>query len=424
VSVGVLAATVLLLSACASSTSTSGSSNREAGLGTAVTGGAFGAGGGLVMPGWDCGTACNWSQGSSDRAAIDAAVMRSKSLSAPGVSNESTPVSNRGEVGQAPFTIDDNVSFAAYVSYRNGFADTGLEESVSVEGRQILQVIDTVGRPVRGASVEIKDAAGALAAQLTTYGDGRVVFNPPAPTGGRTAAYIATVAKGLATTTTALTGDGAVQRITLDVSGEAPTPGPLRVDVMFVLDTTGSMVDELARLQERADDLGRRLAGSADVELRLGLTVYRDHGDEYRSRTFALTPDPAAFAAALRQVAARGGGNTHEDVEAGLRDALVKPGWGDADTVKLLFLIGDAPPHPKEPAAPGPGFVDSARLAASLGITIHTVGATGLDERGQFAFRQLSQTTLGTFSSIGTDVVTIDDVVVRVAAEAVARAVA
>jgi len=63
-------------------------------------------------------------------------------------------------------------------------------------------------------------------------------------------------------------------------------------------------------------------------------------------------------------------------------------------------------------------------LAASLGITIHTVGATGLDERGQFVFRQLSQTTLGTFSSIGTDVATIDDVVVRIAAEDVASSVA
>src|SRR5206468_1028882 len=79
------------------------------------------------------------------------------------------------------------------------------------------------------------------------------------------------------------------------------------------------------------------------AELRIGLVAYRDVGDDYVTRDFALTGDLDAVFAELSGYQADGGGDTPEDVAAALDDTLHRMQWrGDAR--KLVFLVGDAPP--------------------------------------------------------------------------------
>ena len=77
----------------------------------------------------------------------------------------------------------------------------------------------------------------------------------------------------------------------------------------------------------------------------------------------------------------------------GLHDAITKLEWSDAAPARLLFVIGDAPPHAH---TEGPSYADSARLAAHQGIQIFSVAASGMDELGQLVFRQIAQYTGGT----------------------------
>ena len=116
------------------------------------------------------------------------------------------------------------------------------------------------------------------------------------------------------------------------------------------------------------------------------------------TRTFDFTGDVGGVPERARAVVADGGGDTPESRRTpGSHDAIDKPSWRGGDTVKLVFLVGDAAPHLDYP--------DDARLrgrgrssAASAGIKVEPIASSGLDDQGEYVFRQLAQLTGGRFS--------------------------
>ena len=83
-----------------------------------------------------------------------------------------------------------------------------------------------------------------------------------------------------------------------------------------------------------------------DADIRMGLVAYRDIGDDYvtkKRRTHHRHPG------SLRQPAgtgARGGGDWPESVNEALDVAVNKLQWTQGgDTRRIVFLVGDAPPH-------------------------------------------------------------------------------
>ena len=98
----------------------------------------------------------------------------------------------------------------------------------------------------------------------------------------------------------------------------------------------------------------------------------------------------------LRSVAADGGGDTPEDVDAGLHDAVGKVAWRGDDAVKLILLVGDAAPHLDYTDAASDYVVDAVE-AARRGIKVHALAASGLDDQGEYVFRQIAQATEGRF---------------------------
>ena len=137
------------------------------------------------------------------------------------------------------------------------------------------------------------------------------------------------------------------------------------------------------------------------------MTVYRDRGDSYVTRTFDFTDDLGSFSTALDEVVADGGGDTPEALGAALDEALTAPAWRSDDAVKLVFLVADAPPH--LPGDPGyedePDYAASVRAAAREGVKILPIASSGLDDQGQYVFRQLAQITMGrlVFLTYGAD---------------------
>jgi hypothetical protein len=75
--------------------------------------------------------------------------------------------------------------------------------------------------------------------------------------------------------------------------------------------------------------------------------------------------------------------------------AASNPGDHDDHRVKLLFLVGDAPPHLDYPD--DPHYTDDMHGAARDGIKIETLAASGLDDQGEYIWRQIAEATLGQF---------------------------
>ena len=120
-----------------------------------------------------------------------------------------------------------------------------------------------------------------------------------------------------------------------------------RIDVVFVLDTTGSMGGLIQAAKEKIWSIATTMASAQSApEIRVGLVVYRDRGDAYVTRVVDLSSDLDSMYATLMDFQANGGGDGPESVNQALHDAVHKVSWShQAGTYKAVFLVGDAPPH-------------------------------------------------------------------------------
>ena len=120
-----------------------------------------------------------------------------------------------------------------------------------------------------------------------------------------------------------------------------------RIDVVFVLDTTGSMGGLIQAAKEKIWSIATTLASAQSApEIRMGLVAYRDRGDAYVTRIVDLSSDLDSMYATLMDFQADGGGDGPESVNQALHDAVHRISWSqDSGTYKTVFLVGDAPPH-------------------------------------------------------------------------------
>ncbi len=117
------------------------------------------------------------------------------------------------------------------------------------------------------------------------------------------------------------------------------------IDVAFVVDATGSMTAVVNWV--KSDVLKMMRAFSLiSLEPRIGVTFYRDHGDEYVTKVFELTGDAHSLTRAIQFARAGGGADIPEAVFDGLRDTFDKMGWSRGQSIRrIVILVGDAPPH-------------------------------------------------------------------------------
>lgn len=120
-----------------------------------------------------------------------------------------------------------------------------------------------------------------------------------------------------------------------------------RIEVVFVLDTTGSMGGLIEAAKEKIWSIASTMASAQPAPLiRMGLVAYRDRGDEYVTRVVDLSDDLDSVYASLMDFQADGGGDAPESVNRALYDAVHSISWSqDTGSYKAIFLVGDAPPH-------------------------------------------------------------------------------
>ncbi len=310
------------------------------------------------------------------------------------VKAESEPSSSNQAPNLRAGSVDDNAEWDDYLLYRLRFAEWGIDvHDVDVTGRHIITVSNAQGQPVLGAEVTVLDANGDRLARLTTHSDGSVLFFPNAYPEYDLKALEIVVAKDGQEVSQVLDQDVREHAVTLDAESSTQ---PVRLDVHFLIDATGSMSDEIAQLKENMISVSEQIeALPLNPNVRFGMTIYRDRGDLFISRTFDFTPDVAVFTEELARVQAEGGGDYPESLNEGLHNAIHLPEWRGEDTVSMIFLLADAPPHLDY--AQDYDYAADVFAAAETGIKIYPLASSGLDDQGEYVFRQLAQISGGKF---------------------------
>jgi hypothetical protein len=156
------------------------------------------------------------------------------------------------------------------------------------------------------------------------------------------------------------------------------------------------MADEITKIQSTIFDVSARIDSlPGRPEVRYGMVTYRDRGDAFVTQTYEFTPDVREFSQKLSGVYADGGGDTPESLNEALYEAVNGVEWRGGETVQLIFLVADAPPHLDY--AQDYDYAVEMDNAARRGIKIFPIASSGLDDQGEYVFRQLAQYTQGRF---------------------------
>ena len=287
---------------------------------------------------------------------------------------------------------DDNANFREFSRYLQKKEQEVSFNELSLESRRFVVVSDAHGKAVPNCSVVARDTKGHKV-QLTTQASGRALLFPRAEglvgselsltakcQGGQEASAHADLKKQ----------DGVVK---LSLQSQRALPAQRTVDVVFILDTTGSMSEEISALKGTIGEVVASLRHQ-NARPRLGLVEYKDITDGYVTRLHQMTTDVDGFTERVASLYADGGGDTPEHVNAGLRVAVDHIRWNPESVARLAFLIGDAPPQLGYQQ--DVSYTSSVKAANHKGIQVFTIAASGMDDLGQVVWRQIAQYTGGT----------------------------
>jgi hypothetical protein len=172
-----------------------------------------------------------------------------------------------------------------------------------------------------------------------------------------------------------------------------------KIDLLFVLDVTGSMGGLIEDAQRRMRDMLQRLTDQYDLDLKVGLSLYRDHPSQENSFVTVIFDlvEVDKIKSIIDQVSVGGGGDAPEAVIDGLIDGAEAMSWRDGSR-RIAFLLGDAAPHGmvwKEPCCQcGRTWGDAVATMQLKRVTLYAVAIGGLSGTKD-AFKTLATFTGG-----------------------------
>jgi hypothetical protein len=295
-------------------------------------------------------------------------------------------------------SFDDNLypdffrAFARNLGDRNQYL--GTLPSKFLGHRLVVAARSGDGKPIGNARVTVAPVKGEPSVTLITRTDGTAIF---------LSSWDQVDADGdFAVTVVPPDGSKEVKRIVPRLAERwqvdlpaAPAPLPRRLDLTLLVDTTGSMGDELTYLKAEFKNIATRVKELfPEVEQRYALVLYRDEGmgDEYVTRTFPFTTSIQELRKHLSAQSAAGGGDYPEAMHRGLEEALTLP-WHEDNTARVLFLVADAPPH-EQHVERTMKAIDALR---KKGVVIYPVAASGTDDACEFIMRSAALLTGGRY---------------------------
>jgi hypothetical protein len=308
-------------------------------------------------------------------------------------------------------SLDDQKNYDDFIKYVRTALQSGerlpqFAQQLQYQ-RALISVQDTQGRPINNAKVTVFASAENQAVvkskyqpegrsesviTLTTGTDGQTMFLPQldGSFGSNVTEFELQITAQGQTTSQAVSMNQTPWVVALeDVVAELPQ----KLDLALIIDTTGSMSDELEYLKVEIDSIAQKIKSLyPNVDQRFAVVLYRDHGDEYVTRAYDFTSSLSEFRSILSKQSASGGGDHPEAMDAALERAN-DLAWRTGDTARVAFLVGDAPPHAN----------DYDRTFAAINslrkreVALFPIAASGTNDKAEFILRAASFLTLGKY---------------------------
>ena len=179
-----------------------------------------------------------------------------------------------------------------------------------------------------------------------------------------------------AASSTVIAGPSPATASTPKVAGNLAINDVAIVELVFVLDTTGSMGGLLegtkTKIWSVVNDIMQK-RHKQGIKVKVGLVAYRDRGDTYVTKVTPLSENLDNVYTELMALRAEGGGDTPEDVRTAMSDALTLIEWSPptSKTSQIMFLVGDAPPHDDYQNVPS--TISTTKSARQKGIIVNAI---------------------------------------------------
>ena len=307
-----------------------------------------------------------------------------------------TAASERQRTALSAGEVNDNERWDEYVYYRNQYSGPPVHD-VDVTERYVITVTDANGRPVHNARVRVSTAEVALF-EGRTYANGQTLFFPRAFDGSEEAESFTLDVETDEESQQLEFARGEVLDwvVTLDLV-QPSSGGGVPLDILFLLDATGSMADEIDQIKDSLLSISSRISDlPSQPDLRFGMVAYRDRGDEFVTRVYDFEAD----APPLPRHDSRCGRGWWRR-----RSGIPQRGAARGRTRARLALgrcdTADVPdrrrPRPTWDYVEDYSYADEMIEAHRRGIKTFAIASSGLDQRGEYVLRQIAQHTMGRF---------------------------
>ena len=311
----------------------------------------------------------------------------------PSSESSSPPVTQPPQAGQLTAGVwSDNDNWGFFTNLVNtdliSFPSYGLNPCA----RTVVTVKDKDGKPIANAAVSLLNSSNEIIWRSLTDKNGKAyLFSPENKSGTMVEAELD--GKKQTCDVQSVKDDKQSNEKSSDSSAEivfdVENKPYKNTDIMFIVDATGSMSDEMVFLQSEFTAITNEL-GTENT--RYAVNFYRDDGDEYVTKCNDFTTDIAALQQALNAENAEGGGDAPEAVDKILEETILGANWNE-EAVKIAFLIFDAPPH----KGTENNILNAVKAAAEKGIRIIPVVSSNSDRETELFGRALSIVTGGTY---------------------------
>ena len=289
--------------------------------------------------------------------------------------------------------VDDNKQFNYFLNFLAKYKRRVKSLPIHITERIILNIKDGRGNSLPDAKLQIFAGKEKLEDGLS-YSDGRFLFFPT-EYDKKIDEYRLEVEYSGITEEMVIYRQGKRE---LDISManiQKALADNIPLDILFVLDTTGSMGEEIERLRNSIEIINLNISEiSPAPDIRFGMVLYRDIRDQYNTKVIPLNDNLSEFQKQLSTVVSGGGGDGPENLQAALEDALTKINWRK-DGVRLAFIITDAPPHLDYDQEYT--YVNAVHDAKRKGVKLFSIGTGGLPLGGEYVLRQISQYTFANY---------------------------
>ena len=266
------------------------------------------------------------------------------------------------------------------------FADKSDYWKFYTNNRVAVRVTDSDNKPLAGIAVKLlRKSSGKDATLWEAVTDNR----------GQTDCWVGLFQRETANAST----------LSIAIDGEVMDGNPVlcpwdstaqQADIAFIVDATGSMMDEINFLKnDLVDIIGKASSVRPTMKMRTAALFYRDEGDEYITRHNDFTTKLSSTSKFVSEQSADGGGDYPEAVHTALEQMLQKLSWDTDAHTRLAFMLLDAPAHHQDNVITS--LQKSVQLCAQMGIRLIPVAASGVDKNTEFMLRFFAIATGGTY---------------------------